>query len=59
MKNTPGNKADVPAKKLPLTYRISTLSLPIQYVVIFLMGLFFASASDSFGAGTRVSKSGT
>ena len=62
----PGDKADVPAPKLPFTYRISTLLLPLQScrsryncVVIFLKGLLFASASDSSGAGTRVSKSGT
>ena len=65
-RGTPSDKADVPTTKLPFTYRISTLSFPLQscpsrynYVVIFLKGLFFASACDSSGAGTRVSKSGT
>ena len=63
---TPGDAADVPASKLLSTYRISTISFPLQScrfrfncVVIFLKGLFFASASDSSGAGTGVSISGT
>ena len=49
----------------PFTYRIKTLlfllqSFCSQYncVVMFLQGSFFASTSDSFEAGTRVSKSG-
>ena len=65
-RGTPGDKADVPATKLPLTYRILTLSFPrhsfrSRYNVsrIFLKGLFFASESDSFGAGTRMAKFGT
>ena len=29
-RGTPGDKADVPATKLPLTYRILTLSFPLQ-----------------------------
>ena len=60
-----GDEADVPATKLPFTYRILTLSFPLQRcrsryncVVIFLKGLFFASASDSYGEGARMSKSG-
>ena len=58
--------ADVSATKLPFTYQILTLSFPLhscrsRYNVsrIFLKGLFFASASDSSEAGTRVPKSGT
>ena len=36
-----------------------TESTPMQYVVIIFEGIIFASAGDSYGAGTRVSKSGT
>ena len=64
-RGTPGDEADVPATELPLTYWISTLSFPLhscrsRYNLsrIFLKGLFFASESDSSGAGTRVSKFG-
>ena len=60
-----GDEADVPATKLPFTYRILTLSFPLQRcrsryncVVIILKALFFASANDSSGARTIVSKSG-
>ena len=61
----PGDEADVPASKLPFTDRIWTLSFPLQScqsryncVVIFLQGLFFASTSDSFVAGTSASSPG-
>ena len=46
-RGTPGDDADVPATKLPFTYRISALSFPLQscrsqcnYVVIFLRVIF-------------------
>ena len=65
-RGTPGDEADVPATELPLTYQISTLSFPLhicrsRYNVsrLFLKGLFFASKSDSSGAGRRMAKFGT
>ena len=60
-RGTSGDKADVPAIELSLTYRVSTLSFSLhscrsRYSVsrIFLKELFFASESDSSGAGTRM-----
>ena len=54
------SRRDIPAAKLPFTYRITTLSFPLKScrsrynrVVIFLKGLFFASASDNFRAGNE------
>ena len=58
--------ADVSATRLPFTYRILTLSFPLQSCRSRMQKIIplencatQCSGSDSYGAGTRVSKFGT
>ena len=60
-RGTPGDKADVAATQLPLKYRISTLSFPLQScrsrmrkIVPLKKWATNCIGSDSYGAGTRV-----
>ena len=52
-RGTPGYEADTPS------FTLQSCRSWYNCVVITLKGLFLASASDNFGAETRVSKSGT
>ena len=58
---TPGDEADVPATKLPLTYRISTFSLPLQSCRSWMQRISPSKYDDTIvmGAAARMSKSGT
>ena len=62
----PGNKADVPATELSLTYRISPSSFPLQSCRSRMQKIIplekcatHCIGSDSYGAGTRMAKFGT
>ena len=62
----PDDKADVPATKLTLTYRILTLSFPLQSCRSQMQKIIplekcatHCIGSDSYGAGTRMAKFGT